>query len=194
MSVAVSSVGTDSPTSTEGFAMNTQSDTGTLLARALEQTAGLLDEVSPDQYDAPSTCEDWTVGELVRHVVASPKNFLDMFAGKEVDWANPAELGDDPASDFRAGAAALLEQAGADESGGSSNAAIPEFAVHSWDLARSIDSQASLDDDVAAHALEFMSANLTPENRTGVFDPEVDADAEASIHDRLAAFAGRPPR
>ncbi|MEO7268449.1 MAG: maleylpyruvate isomerase family mycothiol-dependent enzyme [Knoellia sp.] len=171
--------------------MNAQPDAGTLLERALDQTAGLLDEVSPDHYDSPSTCEDWKVGDLVRHVVASPQNFVSMFTGKDVDWANPPELGDDPVGDFRASAASLVEQVRADESGGSSNAAIPEFAVHGWDIATSIGSQTPLDDDVAEHALEFMSANLTPENRKGAFGPEVDATSDASVHDRLAAFAGR---
>lgn len=76
----------------------------------------------------------------------------------------------------------------------SSNAAIPEFAVHSWDLSRSIDSETPLDDEVAEHALAFMGANLTPENRQGAFGPEMDAAPDASVHDRLAAFAGRSLR
>ncbi|KGN30497.1 hypothetical protein N802_06690 [Knoellia sinensis KCTC 19936] len=173
--------------------MNAQQDVS-LLTRALDQTAGLLGEVSADQYDQPSTCADWKVGDLVRHVVASPQNFVAMFSGKEVDWANPPELGDDPVADFRAGATTLVEHVRADASGGSSNAAIPEFAVHSWDLARSIGSEAQLDDEVAVHALEFMSANLTPENRVGAFEPEVGAAADASIHDRLAVFSGRSVR
>jgi len=171
--------------------MNVQPDAGTLLERALDQTAGLLDEVSADHYSSPSTCEDWTVADLVRHVVASPRNFVSMFAGKDVDWANPPELGDDPARDFRASATALLEQVHADGSGGSSNAAIPEFAVHGWDIATSIGSTTPLDDEIAEHALAFMTANLTPENRQGAFGPEVDASPDASVHERLAAFAGR---
>ncbi|MFC7491962.1 MULTISPECIES: TIGR03086 family metal-binding protein [unclassified Knoellia] len=174
--------------------MKAQPDAGTLLARALDQTARLLDEVSPEQYDDVSTCQDWTVRDLVRHVVASPRNFVSMFTGKDVDWANPPELGDDPAADFRAGAADLLEHARADASGRSSGAAIPEFAVHGWDLARSIGSRTALDDEVAEHAYAFMTANLTPENRAGAFEPEVDAAPDASVHDRLAAFAGRTPR
>lgn len=171
--------------------MNAQPDAGTLLERALDQTAGLLGEVSPDHYDSPSTCADWKVSDLVRHVVASPQKFVSMFAGKEVDWARSPELGDDPAGDFRASAAVLVEQVRANESSGSLDAAIPEYAVHGWDIATSIGSQTPLDDEVAEHALAFMSANLTPENRKGAFEPEVEADPDASVHDRLAAFAGR---
>ncbi|KRE41081.1 TIGR03086 family metal-binding protein [Knoellia sp. Soil729] len=173
--------------------MNAQPDAATLLSRAVDQTAALLDEVSRNQLEQPSTCEGWSVGDLVRHVVASPQNFLSMFAGQEVDWANPPELGDDPAADFRAGAAKLVDQVQADASRGSSDAVIPEFAVHGWDLAHSIGSSTPLDDEVAEQALAFMSANLTPENRSGVFKPEVDAAPDFSVQDRLAAFAGRSP-
>lgn len=171
--------------------MNAQSNAGSLLSRAVDQTAALLDEVSPADYDKPSTCSDWTVGDLVRHVVASPQNFVDMFSGKEVDWANPPEPGDDPAATFRSHAEGLIEKVEADESGGSSSAALPELAVHSWDLSRSIGSSTPLDDEVAEQALAFMSDNLTPENRSGAFGPEVEAPEDASVQDRLAAFAGR---
>jgi uncharacterized protein (TIGR03086 family) len=174
--------------------MEAQPDITALLSRAIDQTAGLIEEVSPDQYDQPSTCSDWTVGQLVAHVVASPRNFVSMFSGKDVDWANPPGLGDDPAVDFRSGAEELLEHLRSQDGDASSSAALPEFAVHSWDLATSIGSSRRLDDEVATHALAFMSNNLTPENRSGVFKPEVHIDDDRSVQDRLAAFAGRQPR
>ena len=73
-------------------------------------------------------------------------------------------------------------------------AALPEFAVHAWDLAQSTGSTRPLDDEVATHALAFMSNNLTPENRSGAFKPAVHVDDDRSVHERLAAFAGRTPR
>lgn len=173
--------------------MDAQPDPVALLTRALDQTAALLGEVTPKQYDDDSTCQDWTVGELVQHVVASPRNFVAMFAGKDVDWANPPAVGGDPAAEFRSGADNLLAQLGSGDAATSSGAALPELAVHAWDLARSIHSDTPLDDEVATQALAFMSANLTPENRSGAFGPEVPVDDDASVHDRLAAFAGRTP-
>ena len=174
--------------------MSSQTDATALLARALDQTANLLGEVSPDQYAKPSTCSDWTVGDLVKHLVAAPQKFADMAAGKDVDWAAAPDVGDDPAAQFRTSADALLDQVGDNGAEAVSGAALPEFAVHGWDLAQSIDSETTLDDEVAEKALEFMSANLTPENRSGVFEPEVEADDDAPVQDRLAAFAGRTPR
>lgn len=173
--------------------MDAQPDVKALLERALDQTARLLDEVSPEQYDHTSTCSDWTVGDLVQHVVASPRNFVSMYSGQDVDWAHPPALGDDPAGDFRQAAGELLEHLESQDGDVSSSAALPEFAVHSWDLARSTGSAQPLDDEVATHALAFMSNNLTPENRSGVFAPEVHVGDDLSIQDRLAAFAGRTP-
>ncbi|KGN41795.1 maleylpyruvate isomerase family mycothiol-dependent enzyme [Knoellia aerolata] len=173
--------------------MDAQPDVVALLSRAIDQTESLLADVSPDDYDKPSTCSDWTVGDLVQHVAASPRNFVDMFAGKDVDWTNPPSLGDDPAADFRSGADELLTQLRSQEGGGSPSAALPEFAVHAWDLAQSTGSSRPLDDEVAKHALAFMSNNLTPENRSGVFAPPVHIDDDRSVQDRLAAFAGRTP-
>ena len=171
--------------------MDAQIDVLALLARAIDQTAELLEETSPDRYDEPSTCSDWTVGDLVRHVVASPRNFVDMFSGKDVDWANPPALSDDPVADFRSDADDLF--AHLREHGGSSSAALPEFAVHSWDLARSTGSSRPLDDEVAKHALAFMCNNLTPENRSRAVKPAVHVEDDRSMPDRLAAFAGRTP-
>ena len=171
--------------------MSSQTDVGALLTRALDQTAGLLDEVTPDHYDKPSTCSDWTVGDLVKHVVASPQRFADMAAGKDVDWSATPEVGDDPAAEFRASADDLAAKVKSGEAEAISGAALPEFAVHGWDLARSIDSDTILDDEVAQQALAFMRDNLTPDNRNGVFGPEVQAGDDAPIQDRLAAFAGR---
>lgn len=174
--------------------MSSQTDAGALLTRALDQTARLLDEVTPDQYDQPSTCSDWTVGDLVKHVVASPQRFADMAAGKDVDWAAAPDVGEDPAAEFRASADVLREKVASGEAESVSGAALPEFAVHGWDLAHSTHSTTDLDDEVAEQALAFMRDNLTADNRKGVFGPEVEASPDAPVQDRLAAFAGRTVR
>ncbi|WP_404383505.1 TIGR03086 family metal-binding protein [Knoellia locipacati] len=174
--------------------MSSQTEAGDLLTRALDQTATLLDQVNPDEYDQPSTCSDWTVGDLVKHVVASPQRFADMAAGKDVDWSATSDVGEDPAAEFRAAADALLDKVASGEAGSVSSAALPEFAVHGWDLAHSTGSTTDLDDEVAERALAFMRDNLTPDNRKGVFGPEVEASPDAPVQDRLAAFAGRTVR
>jgi len=172
--------------------MTATPDSSALLGRALDQTERLLARATPDRYDDPTPCERWRVGDLVRHVVASPANFVTMLGGGEVEWDNPPPLGPDPAADFRAGAEELL--AHDRESGGkAADVALPEFAVHSWDLARALGVDEPLDDEVAERGLGFMTENLTAENRAPAFGPEREAPDGASVHDRIAAFAGRSP-
>ncbi len=162
-----------------------------LLARALDQTERLLADVG-SHLSEPSNCEGWTIEDLSRHVVAAPQNFVAMFKGDEVDWANPPALGDDPAADFRVGAEALQAHlADTDGAAGLAGPAIPEFAVHAWDLAQSLGDPTPLDDEVAGAALAFMQEHLTDDARGEVFGPKQDVAVQASVHDRLAAFAGR---
>lgn len=67
-----------------------------------------------------------------------------------------------------------------------------ELGVHTWDLARGIGRRTdTLDPEVAQRGLDFMRANLTPDNRGNVFAAERPAPEDASLSDRLAAFAGR---
>jgi uncharacterized protein (TIGR03086 family) len=166
------------------------------LAAALDQAGRALDAVPADQYDAPSTCDGWTVRQLASHVAASPARFGQMARGEDVDWAADPGIADGEwaaafrtsADDFLSGLRQLPE-----EQQGSAAFAVAEFAVHSWDLVRSTDSDVSLDDSIAETALATMQQGLTDENREGAFDPEVQVAADASAYERLAAFAGRHP-
>lgn len=154
-------------------------DDDDVLRRALDQTAGLLEQVSTDHAADPTPCADWTLEDLSRHVVAGPARFVAMFDGEKVDWASSPPLGDDPAGDFRTGAAALVDRlaqtggaAGTDDAAGP-GPAIPELAVHAWDLSQALGLGAPSDDGVAEAALAFMQENLTPERRGDVFGPRV---------------------
>lgn len=165
------------------------------LSVALDQAGELLAGVRPDDLDLPTPCEGWTVRDLGTHLAAAPGRFLAMARGETVDWVAVPDLPADRwATQFRADAAALLShwESQADPSGVDFTTA--EFAVHAWDLAQAVDPDRSLDPVVAERALAAMRQGLTPENRAGVFGPEVQVADDASVHDRLAAWAGRTPR
>jgi uncharacterized protein (TIGR03086 family) len=170
-------------------------DVVTTLSAALDQAGELLAGVGPDDLELPTPCDDWTVRDLGGHLAASPGRFLAMGRGESVDWDAPSDIPPDRwATQFRADAAALLThwESQADPAGADFTTA--ELAVHSWDLAQAVDPDRSLDPVVAERALAAMRQGLTPENRAGVFAPEVEVAEDASVHDRLAAWAGRTPR
>ena len=86
-------------------------DTIALLSRALSQMTTMLEQVPAESLDAPTPCRDWTVRELLRHVVCQNlRNFTASARGDTPDWsATPPELGDNLVEDYWHGADTLLE-------------------------------------------------------------------------------------
>ena len=140
-------------------------------------------------------CRDWDVARLIAHIVAAPRQLLEMSQGGQPDWsAEPAPVAGEWAADFRAAADDLIHfwhRPGDDADAGQIDWQTAEIAVHTWDLARATGQAARLDPEVAERGLAFMSGALTPENRGEAFGQEVSAPADAPAYDRLAAFAGR---
>ena len=176
--------------------MVTSDDDLAVLRRALEQLTGLLREVRADALGDRTPCEQWTVRDLVDHIVAAPTRFGRMVRGESIDWSAPTPAaGDDPAGVFRSHGDDLL-QAWREHEGGSGPSGLDwqcaEFAVHTWDLAAALARRTDdLDPEAAERGLAFMQANLTDDNRGPVFGPEQPAPDGAGAYQRIAAFAGR---
>jgi uncharacterized protein (TIGR03086 family) len=175
------------------------------LDRALTQATRLASSVTGAQLDQPTPCSDWTVRDLLRHMVGGMRSFRGVVEGDkmsgfdvEVDDANLSAA-------YRDGAAALIaawRQDGALDRrmtmfGGEMPATFPlnlqitETAIHSWDLATATAQQADLDPAIAEAALAFSEANMGPERRGAAFGPVRPAPAGAGAYERLAAFTGR---
>lgn len=168
-----------------------------ILARALDQAAGVLSAIPADALSRGTPCNDWDVAGLVAHVVAAPRNFVTMSRGGQPDWCAAPPLPEDWTAEFRAAADDLLRmwhEAGESASPQAVDWQTAEFAVHTWDLARATGQSTDLDNQVAQQGLDFMSEALTPDNRGEAFAPAVDLREAAPVSDRLAAFAGRDPR
>jgi uncharacterized protein (TIGR03086 family) len=167
-----------------------------LLAVALDQAADLLGRVGDDDLSAATPCTEWTVGDLVDHLVNAPANFTTMMRGEQPDWgAPPPHVGADRETRFRTAGDGLVE---AWRSGGDGDQPSPldwqlaELAVHTWDLATAVHEPTDdLDPAVAERGLSFMQQGLTDDNRGPVFGPEQPAPPDADAYTRIAAFAGR---
>ena len=161
-------------------------------AQGLDQIAALLARVTDDRLDDPTPCEDWTVRDLVDHVVNTTDQLATMAGGGEIDWSAPTPHHDDPSAAFAAHRASLLSAL--ETADGTLPEGMPaaEFAVHAWDLSTALGLDSSeLDPEVAEAGHAFMSASLTDEQRGQAFAPEKPAPEGADPYQRLAAFAGR---
>lgn len=176
--------------------MTNRDDELAVLHRGLDQATSLLGSVGDDDLTNPTPCQAWTTAELVDHLAAAPARFAQMLRGEEVDWsASNPQVGSARAETFRAGADDLIETwrgIGDGDAPMGPDWQTSEVAVHTYDLATALGHPtAELDAEVAERALVFMQANLTPDNRGAVFQPEQSAPDGADAYQRLAAFAGR---
>jgi uncharacterized protein (TIGR03086 family) len=168
-----------------------------VLSRALDQAEGALAQVTRDQLSDPTPCHDWDLSTLVAHLVADTRNFVTMAQGDEPDWTAEQTLPDDWRTAFRSGADDLLgvwRGAGDAASAPSIDMQTAEFAVHTWDVVRTLGLDVDLDHEVAQRGYDLMSGALTEDNRGEAFGPPVPCDDDAPIYDRLVAFAGRSPQ
>ena len=182
-----------------------------LLTRADDGFTQRLALVRPHQWVAPTPCAAWDVRALVNHVVGANRRYVMLLHGAtadDVDATRAADhLGDDPAASFLATAtefSAAIREAGAMErtarhpAGDRTGAQLLEMrvldvAVHTWDLARAIGADESLDPDVVAFALALQDTFEAGRARGSFAPPPGETPADPSAQARLLHLLGRRP-
>ncbi|MFB9690579.1 TIGR03086 family metal-binding protein [Amycolatopsis plumensis] len=187
-----------------------------LLDRYLLASRGFehhLRAVPPDGWTAPTPCSEWDVRALVNHMTRGNLNYVGMLRGvaREEFLARRDEdaLGDDPVTAFtdsvRACAAAFTEGGALDrvvdypfgQLTGRQALAVrtADSTVHTWDLARALGADETLDPGLVAWLDEdydtiFAGLALGPR----FFAEPPSAEPGASRQDRLLTRFGRDPR
>jgi uncharacterized protein (TIGR03086 family) len=179
--------------------------------RTVGDFAGLVNEVRPGQWSAPTPCSDWDVRTLVNHVVGEERWAVPLMAGRTIaevgDSLDGDLLGDDPLA--AATAAARDAQAAAGEpistvhlSYGDEDASeylrqlAADHLVHGWDLAVAIGATPRLDPELvrevagwfAEREETYRSFGMIGEPLVGFTDP---ADALLGSFGRDPAW--KPP-
>src|SRR5690349_1203294 len=182
-----------------------------MMQRVVDTTTAVIDNTSATQLSNPTLCTEWTVKDLINHMVGGATMFAVSMEEGSVPDAMLGQLmggdnvGDDPqgawatASDRAMKAFALpgaMEKMvklpfGEMPGGVALNIAIFDVATHAVDLARATGQHVS-DTELLEGALAMGRQMVSPELRVpGVFGDEQAADAQASAEDKLLAFAGR---
>lgn len=79
------------------------------LGRAFDVVAGLISNIRADQWSAPTPCPDWTVRQVVNHLIGMNRVFAALLAERPPPPRPAADhVEDDPVRAFRDSAAALL--------------------------------------------------------------------------------------
>ncbi|GAA4484697.1 TIGR03086 family metal-binding protein [Rhodococcus olei] len=184
------------------------------LAPAAEQVSRLAAGVRENQLDLPTPCAQWSVADLLRHLLELTAAFTA--AARKTPFpgdgsGRPAHLPPDWRTRLDAGLDALVDAwrapaawAGEAEAGGVTLpadvmgvVALDELFLHGWDLARATGQRFDSDPATVQGCLGFAAAMSEPAEeagREGLYGPVVPVPSDAPDLDRLLGFAGREPR
>jgi len=172
------------------------------LERTFAHAHTVIGGVRADQHGDKTPCDEWTVRDLLEHIIGVVAGLGTAAAGQP---PSPFELAADPTAQFDEAAAAALAawrtpgvldrviDAGPGPMPGRVLAGINllDTATHTWDLATATGQPAELPEPVAVAAMEASHMIVSPEIRTGRFGPEQIVPNDASTTRQLVAFLGR---
>ena len=178
-------------------------------ARSLDATRRAVAGVGPDQWERTSVCEDWTVRELVNHVVTGNYWAFELAGGKTIEEVGNAldgdVLGTDPLrayDDSSLVATAVFREPGAmDQPCAVSYGPVPgsvycghriiDVLVHGWDVAASTGQDTTLDADLVEACWAVVEPQLDELAGSGAFGTSVILPDDADPQARLLAALGR---
>ncbi|GHC57794.1 TIGR03086 family metal-binding protein [Streptomyces flavofungini] len=180
--------------------------------QALDLFTDRVHAVGPDQWDAPTPCVEWTVRDLVTHLVVEqlwvPPLVRDGATLASVgDSFDGDVLGPDPVASWDTAAdaarAAFGEPGALDGavhlSYGRTPAAdycaqmVTDLVVHTWDLSRAIGADEHLPDDLVADAVREVTPYAAELSKSGLFAPAVQPPPGADARTALLNLLGRTP-
>jgi uncharacterized protein (TIGR03086 family) len=167
--------------------------------------------IEPEQWVLGTPCREWSVRDLVGHLVYEQLWAPELLAGCTVDQVGDRfdhdNLGDDPLVSWVVAAAAAreawLEPSALAKPVSVSSGMLPadeycwqmttDLAVHAWDLARSIGADERIDPELAAAVLAYVERNIEEWGETSMFDSPVPVPPDADDQTRLIGLLGRKP-
>ncbi|HZT97063.1 MAG TPA: TIGR03086 family metal-binding protein [Chloroflexota bacterium] len=179
------------------------------LRAALRQAQLVIERVEPDQLELPTPCEEWTVRQVINHLVTGNLMVSALVAEDPPPDRFADHLGTDYRNAFREGADILLDalqregalckmyETPVGRGPGSLLAEMRanEAVVHAWDIATATGQSLELDQELCEAALQGYSRFLNGRDRAQTaFNPERPAPPDATSAERLAAYLGRRVR
>ena len=179
-----------------------------LYRRVVGHFGRLVAAVGPDQWNAPTPDAGWTVADLVEHVVDRDRMLAATVGGRTPDeldgFGDPVELPAawaervdwweqrlaDPGTAGRTWQTPFGTMTFADAAYAFT---VAEVTVHSWDLARAIGADETLDPTAVTAATEQLKSTENQLRRPGVMAAALEVPDDADDQTRLLAFTGRRP-
>lgn len=182
-----------------------------LFDRAVAEFDRRVTAITEDEWDNATPCTEWSVRDVVNHVVVEDLWAPGLLAGKTIDEIGGVEafdgdrLGSDPkrswsdaaqqalASVRREGAMEITTHLSFGDFPGSFYAQqlLSDHVIHAWDLARGIDADDHLDEELVTYVYEIMSPYAESLSQSGSYGTVVGVPDDADPQTKLLALAGR---
>jgi uncharacterized protein (TIGR03086 family) len=179
--------------------------------RSLAEFTDRVAQISRDEWNAPTPCQDWNLRGLVNHVVSEDRWTVPLLAGATIEQVGGRFDGDvlgvDPLTSAQQATAeadlAVSETGALDRTVHLSSGDTPareyvhqllvDHLVHAWDVAVAIESEPRLDARAVHEALAWFADREQSYRDAGSIGPRVKLGSSASDQDRLIATFGRDP-
>lgn len=178
----------------------------------VRQLRALLMGVTDEDLAAPTPCPDWTVGDLLVHLMGRSWAYAQA-AKKATDGATTAPAQPSAADlppHWRSRMPVLIEElatawkdpaawTGTAQAGGVTMpaavmgvVAMNEIVMHSWDLAQATGQEMAADPRILEALIDMLSQGPA-EGTPGLFGPRLVAGSEDDLLEQALALAGRDP-
>jgi uncharacterized protein (TIGR03086 family) len=182
---------------------------GEQLNQVVPILGGLVSQVTAADLRLSTPCEAWSTRDLLNHVIGGAEMFAGGLRGgplHDISGRCPDVIGSDPVAAFGRAAHTFGDAIGAPGAMGQilqlpfgtmTGETFLRFAafdllVHSWDLARTLDVDLDVPDELVVEITDFAHQVLGGVPRDGVnFGSVADAPPGATALERLVAFTGR---
>jgi uncharacterized protein (TIGR03086 family) len=177
-----------------------------------------ISAVRPDQWQSPTPCPAWTVRDVTVHVINEQRRTLSTVRGtapQPLYGVAVAEMGQLPATDADADLAAAWGQIGSELAQTMDDPAcldvliptpmgptpyrqildaLPEdVLIHTWDIARAIGADETLDVSLVEHVYEHLKPLDDMLRQPWAFGPVTPTPAGADLQTEFLCFVGRRP-
>jgi uncharacterized protein (TIGR03086 family) len=180
-------------------------DLNTLYHRTVECWADRVNAVKDDQWDAATPCRDWSVRDLVNHVVGEDLWTKPLVEGRTIEEVGDSLDGDllgdapvrralDAAKEATTSVAQALPRGGTvhlsygeEQVGEYVHQLAADHLIHGWDLAKAIDGDTTLDPELVAEVATWFAQREELYRSGGAIKSHVDRHGDAQT-ELLAAF------
>jgi uncharacterized protein (TIGR03086 family) len=160
-------------------------------------------------WDAPTPDAEWSIRDLVRHVVEEQQWVPQLLAGRTIAEARKHldPLGDDLRAEWRLyslAATAAWDAADPDTLVNLSFDTVPvteylreqtsDVTIHSWDLARAVGADETLDEELVGAVWTVFEPQKDTLVASGLYASPVPLPEDAPLQSRLLALTGRDDR